>query len=59
VLELTDRGRGVVGDLVAVKAEVERELLGRLSPAEQAFLRQILLAMLHGTGPGHPPEAPG
>jgi hypothetical protein len=36
-----------VGDLASVGAEIERDLLSPLTPAEQATLRQMLLALLH------------
>lgn len=46
VLDLTDRGRDVVGDLASVGAEIERDLLSPLTPAEQDTLRRMLLALL-------------
>jgi DNA-binding MarR family transcriptional regulator len=46
VLDLTARGREVVGELASVGAEIERDLLSPLTPAEQATLRSMLLALL-------------
>jgi DNA-binding MarR family transcriptional regulator len=46
VLDLTAKGRGVVGDLASVGAEIERDLLSPLTPAEQATLRRMLRALL-------------
>jgi DNA-binding MarR family transcriptional regulator len=46
VLDLTAKGRGVVADLASVGAEIERDLLSPLTPAEQATLRRMLLALL-------------
>ena len=46
VLDLTARGREVVGELASVGAEIERDLLSPLTPAEQATLRQMLRALL-------------
>jgi DNA-binding MarR family transcriptional regulator len=46
VLDLTARGREVVGELASVGAEIERDLLSPLTPAEQATLRRMLLALL-------------
>lgn len=46
VLDLTVRGREVVGELASVGAEIERDLLSPLTPAEQATLRSMLLALL-------------
>jgi DNA-binding MarR family transcriptional regulator len=46
VLDLTAKGRGVVADLASVGAEIERDLLCPLTPAEQATLRRMLLALL-------------
>ncbi len=46
VLDLTAKGRRVVGDLASVGAEIERDLLSPLTPAEQATLRRMLLALL-------------
>ena len=46
VLDLTAKGRGLVGDLASVGAEIERDLLSPLTPAEQATLRRMLLALL-------------
>jgi DNA-binding MarR family transcriptional regulator len=46
VLDLTAKGRRVVGDLASVGTEIERDLLSPLTPAEQATLRRILLALL-------------
>jgi DNA-binding MarR family transcriptional regulator len=54
VLDLTARGRGVVADLASVGAEIERDLLSPLTPAEQATLRRMLLALLDAArDPGH------
>jgi DNA-binding MarR family transcriptional regulator len=53
VLDLTARGREVVGELASVGAEIERDLLSPLTPAEQAALRGMLLALLGaGREPG-------
>ena len=46
VLDLTARGREVVGELASVGAEIERDLLSPLTPAEQATLRHMLRALL-------------
>jgi DNA-binding MarR family transcriptional regulator len=46
ILDLTAKGRGVVGDLASVGAEIERDLLSPLTPAEQATLRRMLRALL-------------
>ena len=46
VLELTDRGRAVAGNLASVAAEIETHLLRPLDPGEQASLRRMLLALL-------------
>jgi MarR family transcriptional regulator, temperature-dependent positive regulator of motility len=46
VLDLTARGQEVVGELASVGAEIERDLLSPLTPAEQATLRRMLLALL-------------
>jgi DNA-binding MarR family transcriptional regulator len=46
VLDLTARGREVVGELASVGAEIERDLLSPLTPAEQTTLRRMLLALL-------------
>jgi DNA-binding MarR family transcriptional regulator len=46
VLDLTAKGREVVGELASVGAEIERDLLSPLTPAEQATLRRMLLALL-------------
>lgn len=46
VLDLTAKGRGVVADLASVGAEIERDLLSPLTPAEQATLRRMLHALL-------------
>lgn len=46
VLDLTARGREVVGNLASVGAAIERDLLSPLTPAEQAMLRSMLLALL-------------
>jgi MarR family transcriptional regulator, temperature-dependent positive regulator of motility len=46
VLDLTARGREVVGHLASVGGEIERDLLSPLTPAEQATLRRMLLALL-------------
>ena len=46
VLDLTAKGRQVVGDLASVGAEIERDLLSPLTPAEQATLRRMLRALL-------------
>jgi DNA-binding MarR family transcriptional regulator len=46
VLDLTARGRKLVDDLASVGAEIERDLLSPLTPAEQAALRRMLLALL-------------
>ncbi len=46
VLDLTAKGRRVVGDMASVGAEIERDLLSPLTPAEQATLRRMLLALL-------------
>jgi hypothetical protein len=35
-----------VGELASVGAEIERDLLSPLTPAEQANLRRMLLALL-------------
>jgi DNA-binding MarR family transcriptional regulator len=54
VLDLTAKGRGVVADLASVGAEIERDLLSPLSPAEQATFRRMLLALLNAArDPGH------
>ncbi len=50
VLDLTAKGRGVVSDLASVGAEIERDLLSPLTPAEQATLRRMLLALLGAAG---------
>ena len=47
VLDLTAKGRAVVGDLASVGAEIERDLLSPLTPAEQATLRRMLRALLN------------
>ena len=46
VLDLTAKGRRVVGDLASVGAEIEHDLLSPLTPAEQATLRRMLRALL-------------
>jgi DNA-binding MarR family transcriptional regulator len=46
VLELTARGRAAAGNLAAVSAEIEADLLRPLAPADQASLRRLLLALL-------------
>jgi DNA-binding MarR family transcriptional regulator len=46
VLDLTAKGREVVADLASVGAEIERDLLSPLTPADQATLRRMLLALL-------------
>jgi DNA-binding MarR family transcriptional regulator len=46
VLELTERGRAVAGNLASVAAEIETDLLRPLDPGEQASLRRMLLALL-------------
>ena len=46
VLDLTASGRKLVDDLASVGAEIERDLLSPLTPAEQAALRRMLLALL-------------
>ena len=46
VLDLTAKGQGVVGELASVGAKIERDLLSPLTPAEQATLRRMLLALL-------------
>ena len=46
VLDLTAKGRRVVVISASVGAEIERDLLSPLTPAEQATLRRMLLALL-------------
>ena len=46
VLDLTASGRKLVDDLASVGAEIERDLLSPLTPAEQATLRRMLRALL-------------
>jgi MarR family transcriptional regulator, temperature-dependent positive regulator of motility len=46
VLDLTAKGRRIVGDLASVGAEIERDLLSPLTPAEQVTLRRMLRALL-------------
>jgi DNA-binding MarR family transcriptional regulator len=51
VIELTRNGRRLVGDLASVGAEIERDLLKPLAPAEQARLRHMLIAVLSASKP--------
>jgi DNA-binding MarR family transcriptional regulator len=51
VIELTRSGRHLVGKLASVGAEIERDLLRPLAPAEQGRLRHMLLAVLRASGP--------
>ena len=46
VLDLTGTGRGIVRELASVGTEIERDILRPLSPADQARLRDIMLAIL-------------
>lgn len=46
VLELTATGQGIVGDLASVGAQIEKDLLGPLSAAEQGSLRRMLRELL-------------
>jgi MarR family transcriptional regulator, temperature-dependent positive regulator of motility len=46
VLDLTPTGRGVTHNLALVGAEIEQDILRPLLRAEQASLRQMMLAML-------------
>ena len=46
VLDLTGTGRGIVRELASVGTEIERDILRPLSPADQARLRDMMLAIL-------------
>jgi len=46
MLDLTQTGRTVCGDLAAVGTEIESDILRPLSPADQARLRQMMLVIL-------------
>ena len=46
VLNLTRTGRGIARDLASIGAEIERDILRPLSRADQARLRQMMLAIL-------------
>jgi MarR family transcriptional regulator, temperature-dependent positive regulator of motility len=60
VLQLTPSGRAVTENLASVAAEIETDLLRPLTPGEQASLRRMLLALLHGTTnpPARSPDIP-
>ncbi len=58
VLDLTATGRGIARELASVGTEIERDILRPLSPADQARLRDMMLAILDGSaGAIRPPEA--
>jgi MarR family transcriptional regulator, temperature-dependent positive regulator of motility len=46
VLDLTPAGREITGQLASIGAEIERDILSPLSPADQTRLRRMLLEIL-------------